>query len=291
MLLLQTGLCLFLLAVYTVATTAERTVLPYVVPTQWLPSVIDADQLASSSWQDVTACCRQVVNSEDSCASDEKATKDDKKGSFPATYERFKIGSVPQFTQEQSVAVLQHSVAAWNHGAGVWTQMTLQQRIRSLQNYFSELSKKREEIVNVLMWEIGKNRPDAEAEFDRTVAFAESVIEAIQTDPEFAGDWKTIGATNAYVRRASIGIFLTLAPYNYPLNESYACIIPLLLMGNICILKIPTIGGLVHMLTMEALAKTLPPGTVNFIAGSGRSTMPPLMETGLIDGLAFIGGM
>lgn len=41
---------------------------------------------------------------------------------------------------------------------------------------------------------------------------------------------------------------------------------------------------------VDAFSKTLPPGTVNFISGGGRATMPPLMQTGDIDGLAFIGG-
>lgn len=61
-------------------------------------------------------------------------------------------------------------------------------------------------------------------------------------------------------------------------------------MGNVVIMKIPTVGGLVHLLTMDAFAKTLPAGTINFISGSGRTTMPPLMKEGSIDGLAFIGG-
>jgi glyceraldehyde-3-phosphate dehydrogenase (NADP+) len=41
---------------------------------------------------------------------------------------------------------------------------------------------------------------------------------------------------------------------------------------------------------VEAFAKTLPPGAMNFVSGRGRETMPPLMSTGDIDGLAFIGG-
>lgn len=60
-------------------------------------------------------------------------------------------------------------------------------------------------------------------------------------------------------------------------------------MGNIVLMKIPTVGGLVHFLTMEAF-KVLPEGTVQFISGSGRATMPPVMASGDIDGLAFIGG-
>ena len=41
---------------------------------------------------------------------------------------------------------------------------------------------------------------------------------------------------------------------------------------------------------VEAFAKALPPGSMNFVSGGGRATMPPLMATGAIDALAFIGG-
>ena len=40
----------------------------------------------------------------------------------------------------------------------------------------------------------------------------------------------------------------------------------------------------------QAFHKCLPKGVVNFISGSGRTTMPPLMESGHIDIFAFIGG-
>jgi glyceraldehyde-3-phosphate dehydrogenase (NADP+) len=41
---------------------------------------------------------------------------------------------------------------------------------------------------------------------------------------------------------------------------------------------------------VEAFAKALPPGAMNFVSGRGRDTMPFLMKTGDIDALAFIGG-
>ena len=40
---------------------------------------------------------------------------------------------------------------------------------------------------------------------------------------------------------------------------------------------------------MEAFRRHLPPGVINFITGSGRSTVAPLMKSGRIDALAFIG--
>ena len=76
-----------------------------------------------------------------------------------------------------------------------------------------------------------------------------------------------------------------------PLNEMYAMLIPSLLMGNVAVLKLPAIGGLVHLLTARAFAQHLPPGVINFVSGSGRQTMGPIMETGLVDVLGFIGGV
>jgi glyceraldehyde-3-phosphate dehydrogenase (NADP+) len=41
---------------------------------------------------------------------------------------------------------------------------------------------------------------------------------------------------------------------------------------------------------VEAFAIAFPPGAMNFVLGRGQETMPPLMKTGDIDGLALIGG-
>ena len=197
---------------------------------------------------------------------------------------------MPQFTTEQALQALQSAVEAWNGGSGIWPQMSLSSRIRAVEIFLKELQHKREEIVNVLMWEIGKNRPDAEAEFDRTVQFAEKTIEYVRKSQEFGTKDASNGSTRLFLSRAAVGIVLCLGPYNYPLNETYAALIPALLMGNIVLLKIPTTGGLAHLLTMEAFQRSFPKGTVNLISGRGRTTMPPLMETGKIDSLAFIGG-
>merc|ERR1719163_1515746 len=108
-----------------------------------------------------------------------------------------------------------------------------------------------------------------------------------------------IAADNAFVqmdgvlaqsRRAPIGVMLNLGPFNYPFNETYCTLIPALLMGNSVVMKLPNVGCLAHICTMEDYAKVFPPGVVNFISGAGRTTMPPIMKTGDVDIFAFIGG-
>ena len=213
--------------------------------------------------------------------------------SNPEIFTRPTIGQMPQMSSAQTLAVLKDAETAWAGGSGTWPQMSLRQRLEAIESLLTDLETNlREQMIQVLMWEIGKNYKDAVSEVDRTIAFGRQVIDAVRgvDDDEFSGSWQHIGSTMAFVRRAAVGIVLCLGPMNYPLNETYATLIPALLMGNVVVMKIPTVGGLVHLLTMEAFQKALPPGAMNFVSGRGRETMPTLMETGKIDSLAFIGG-
>jgi len=157
------------------------------------------------------------------------------------------------------------------------------------------IRERRAEIVDVLMWEIAKTASDAAKEFDRTVEFAQQVIAAIRageyvSDAGSAQEFADVGGVRATVRRGPVGVALFLAPYNYPLNELYAMCVPALLMGNCVVLKLPAIGALAHILTVDALLKHFPKGVINFVTGSGRATLPGIMGTGKVDALGFIGG-
>lgn len=261
---------------------------PYIPPRTLIDGIVEELSLSSGDYEfaDVYGCCSAAEAA--TCFESDQSCSDYNDVNLSPS----KIGSMPQFTKDQSLHVLEIAKKAWNNGAGTWPQMSIKDRINAIENFVEELKKSREEIVIALMWEIGKNRKDAEAEFDRTMQFIKQSIESIRSsdNADFDSDFRSIGSTRAFARRAAIGIIMCLGPYNYPLNETYATLIPALLMGNVVIMKVPTIGGLAHLLTMDAFAKTLPPGAINFISGGGRATMPPLMSTGYIDALAFIGG-
>lgn len=243
------------------------------------------------SMVDIHGCCTESIS-------------EDGKQDSSSTLSSPIIGKLPQMSKEQTLAVLKDAEEAWDGGSGTWPQMPFRERLDAIEQLIQDLeTNQREKMVQVLMWEIGKNRKDAESEFDRTMAFGRQVMQVIRGinvddeseanedyDDEFGGSWKSIGSTMAFVRRAAVGIVLCLGPMNYPLNETYATLIPALLMGNVVLMKVPTVGGLVHLLTMEAFQKALPPGAMNFVSGRGRETMPVLMETGKVDALAFIGG-
>jgi glyceraldehyde-3-phosphate dehydrogenase (NADP+) len=80
-----------------------------------------------------------------------------------------------------------------------------------------------------------------------------------------------------------------MGPFNYPLNETFTTLIPALLMGNSVVFKPPKLGVLLHRPLLEAFAEAFPPGVVNTVYGEGQEVIGPMMESGMVDVLAFIG--
>jgi glyceraldehyde-3-phosphate dehydrogenase (NADP+) len=201
------------------------------------------------------------------------------------------IGQLAQMGEADALQALDAAVAAWDAGQGHWPQMSLASRIAAMEAFVAEMGLKRDEIVNILRWEIAKTSADAAKEFDRTMDFIASTIATLKKQVEEGlGQWTTASGITAKVRRGPIGVSLMLAPFNYPLNEMYAMLIPALLMGNVVVMKLPNCGGLAHIPTAQAFAKCLPAGVVNFLTGRGRVTCTPIMQSGKVDMLGFIGG-
>lgn len=80
-----------------------------------------------------------------------------------------------------------------------------------------------------------------------------------------------------------------MGPFNYPLNETFTTLIPALIMGNTIIFKPPKLGVLLHSPLLKAFRDAFPKGVVNIVYGDGQQVIAPLMESGKINVLAFIG--
>ena len=207
-----------------------------------------------------------------------------------ATGKRAVIGSLANMDEAAAMEAAIAAATAWDKGQGAWPQMAPAARIAALEAVLAALLEARAEIVNILMWEICKTAGDAAKEFDRTIDYARASIASFKEEDAKGSGWTTVSGVAARVRRGPVGAILFLAPFNYPLNEMYAMLVPALLMGNTVTMKLPTIGGQCHVLTAAAFAAHVPPGVLNFVSGSGRKTCPPIMRSGVVDMLGFIGG-
>jgi glyceraldehyde-3-phosphate dehydrogenase (NADP+) len=199
------------------------------------------------------------------------------------------LGSYPLLTGTEAAAALAAAVRAYGNGTGAWPSMPLEARISCLERFTHLMAAERAEMVKLLMWEIGKSHRDAETEFDRTVDYIRDTIDAVKeldrTSARFAIQKGIIGQ----IRRAPLGVALCMGPYNYPLNETFTTLIPALTMGNTIIFKPPRLGVLLHRPLLRAFRDAFPPGVVNTVYGAGETVISPLMSSGDVNVLAFIG--
>ena len=203
--------------------------------------------------------------------------------------EQAEIGSYPCGGVPEAKEALQAAVAAYDDGRGDWPTMTASERIGHVQEFTRLMVARRERVVSLLMWEIGKSRSDAEKEFDRTVDYIRSTVQALKTQDNANSRFQIIDGTIGQIRRTPLGIVLCLGPYNYPLNESFATMIPALIMGNTILFKPPRFGVLLFEPLLEAFRVAFPKGVVNMIYGEGKQVVPFLLESGKVNALTLIG--
>ncbi|MDY6943648.1 MAG: NADP-dependent glyceraldehyde-3-phosphate dehydrogenase [Pseudomonadota bacterium] len=205
------------------------------------------------------------------------------------TVRRCRIGSYPLLPEDVALEVLDVAAKAYDHGRGVWPTLSVGERIAHVQGFARQMETRREDVVRLLMWEIGKTRPDAEKEFDRTVQYIIATIDALKDLDRVGSRFVIEQSIAAQIRRAPLGVVLCMGPYNYPLNETFTTLIPALIMGNVVIFKPPKLGVLLHEPLLDAFRDAFPPGVINTVYGEGQEVVGPLMKSGRIDVLAFIG--
>lgn len=207
----------------------------------------------------------------------------------PGTAHPQAMGHYPLMTASEAGAALESACEAYDHGRGAWPTMSVAERIRHMEAFIPRMQAAREDVVRLLMWEIGKPLPDARKEFDRTVDYIRDTINALKELDRSSSRFAVESGFVAQIRRSPLGVVLCMGPFNYPLNETFTTLIPALIMGNTVIFKPPKHGVLLHAPLLSALAESFPPGVVNTVYGDGRVVVGPLMESGRVDVLAFIG--
>lgn len=199
------------------------------------------------------------------------------------------IGSYPLLAEEQAMEALEAACRAYDQGRGVWPTMSVEERIRHVETFATRMLERRNEVVRLLMWEIGKPLPDAEKEFDRTVEYIRDTIDALKDLDRVSSRFVIEQGVIGQIRRAALGVALCMGPFNYPLNETFTTLLPALIMGNTVIFKPPKLGVLLHLPLLEAFRDSFPAGVVNTVYGDGEKVIAPLMASGRIGVLAFIG--
>ena len=199
------------------------------------------------------------------------------------------IGRHPDMSEKVSMEALDAAVKSYDNGQGLWPTMPMTKRIRHVEDFLDRCIEKKQDVVNLLMWEIGKPYRDSEREFDRAIEYTRDTVDAVKDLDRNSSKLVIQKGIMARIRRAPLGVVLCMGPFNYPFFETLTILMTALIMGNTVIFKPPKHGVLLYGPLLEGLRDAFPKGVVNSIYGDGEKIIPPLMSSGKVDVLAFIG--
>jgi len=202
---------------------------------------------------------------------------------------RLLLGRSPALSAQEALRALEAARQAFHNGRGEWPGLPFGGRMACIESFLSGLRRKKNVVLNTLLWEIAKPRLELEDELRRTVDYSrriQAAAGALETqDRTVLTDKGILGI----IRHEPLGVSLCMGPYNYPLFETLSLVMASLVMGNTVIIKPPRFGVLFFHHLIEDFRRSFPAGVVNVIFGQGSDIIEPLMRSGEIDVFAFVG--
>ncbi len=155
-----------------------------------------------------------------------------------------------------------------------WRNTDLMERGEIIIKAADILEENAEMISDIMVTEIAKGKKDALKEIVRTAFIMRQTVEYGKQlyNKILRGDETTPGAKNTIcvTRRDPLGIVLSIAPFNYPVNLSGSKLAPALMTGNVVLFKPPSQGAIsaLHLVRAFELAG-VPKGVINTAMGRG----------------------
>lgn len=180
------------------------------------------------------------------------------------------LGKVPAMSKDEVEGAIKNSKEVQK----IWKLTPLNKRIEILYKAAEILEKQADNLSELLMTEVAKDKKSARSEVIRTVDFikftadiAKSINgESLQGDNFPGGKKNKIGLVN----REPLGVVLAISPFNYPVNLAASKIAPAIVTGNTVIFKPATQGSLSGLYLAKIFDEAgVPAGVINTVTGKG----------------------
>lgn len=200
------------------------------------------------------------------------------------------VGKVPAMTKEEVDSV----VKVARHAQSKWRDVPISERAKVLYKAADILQERIEELSDILMREVAKDRKSAESEVNRTADYIRFTADTAKNLPgesmvsdKFPGfDRSKI----SIITREPVGVVLAISPFNYPINLLASKIAPALVTGNSVVIKPATQGSLCGLYLAKVFQEAgVPDGVLNSITGKGSEIGDYVVTHPEIDFINFTG--
>ena len=155
-----------------------------------------------------------------------------------------------------------------------WREISLNEKGQFLYKAADLLVQKSDELIDLLMKEVGKDRKGATSEVMRTADLIRYTADTAKTLYGQMIPADTVESVQkgkfAMTSREPIGVVLAISPFNYPVNLAASKIAPALMGGNTVVFKPATQGSLSGVFLANLFIEAgLPADVLNVVTGKG----------------------
>ncbi|TWP51281.1 aldehyde dehydrogenase family protein [Lentzea tibetensis] len=197
----------------------------------------------------------------------------------PATEEV--IGSVPAGTPADVDTAVAAALAAFP----AWSQTSVDERLKVVHAIADGLEARADELATTMSREMGTPLTFAQkVQVPNPIAIARGVA-AVLEQGYFDGE--EIG--NSLVLREPIGVVGAITPWNFPLQQMVAKVVPALAAGNTVVLKPSELAPFTANLLGEVISSVVPDGVFSLVHGTGPVVGEALAAHPDVDMVSFTG--
>ncbi|WP_309113826.1 aldehyde dehydrogenase family protein [Saccharothrix sp.] len=198
----------------------------------------------------------------------------------PATEEV--VGTVRAGTPQDVDNAVTRASAAFDG----WSATPVEERAKIVRRIADELEARAEDLASTMTTEMGTPITFArKVQVPNPVGIARGVADALD-DGYFAGE--EIG--NSLVLREPVGVVGAITPWNFPLQQMVAKVVPALAAGSVVVLKPSELAPFTADLLAEVLrAAGVPDGAFSLVHGTGPVVGEALAAHPLVDMVSFTG--
>jgi len=200
------------------------------------------------------------------------------------------VGKVPAMTKEEVDFVLKTSKEAQLE----WKKVPVNERAEILYKAANILLQHSDDLTEIMIREIAKDRKSCKSEISRTADFIRFTADTAKnmSGESLPGDSFPGFNKNkiSVVTREPLGVILAISPFNYPVNLSASKIAPAIVAGNSVVLKPATQGSLCGLYLARVFEEAgVPKGVLNTITGKGSEIGDYIVTHPSVDFINFTG--
>ena len=218
---------------------------------------------------------------------EEKLYTDDKNASLNPSKPEEIIGVFQKATPEMGDKAIRHA----NEVFQMWKKVAPKKRANILLKAAKELKKRKHEFSAMMVYEVGKNWAEADADTAEAIDFLEfyarEMIRFSEKQP-----LTRIPSEDNSLEYIPMGVCVVIPPWNFPLAIAIGMTSAAIVSGNTVTLKPSEDSPSIAWMFVELFQSAgLPPGVLNFVPGPGSIVGEVMVQHPLTRVIAFTGSM